>query len=167
MKTDVPVTRKGDKGLPTTTRWADPLAALRDLETTFDAFWTRPFLFRNPAWTAPMEGDAPWMPVIDVFEKGTDLVVQAELPGMQKKDVKVFLDQGMLTIEGDRQADKSIEKDGWKKVERVRGTFRRRIPLAFEPDTTKIHARYEDGVLEVKIPMPKEVRHHPENVPIE
>ena len=167
MKTDVPVTRKGDKGTAATTRWQDPLAALRDLETTFDAIWTRPFLFRNPAWTAPAEGDAPWMPVIDVFEKDTDLVVQAEIPGMKKKDVKVSLDQGVLTIEGQRHADTGIEKDGWKKVERYRGMFRRRIPLAFEPDSAKIHARYEDGILEVTIPMPKEVRHRPENVPIE
>ena len=105
--------------------------------------------------------------MIDVFEKDENLVVQAEIPGMRKKDVRVSLDQGVLTLEGERNAETGIEKDGWRKVERVHGTFRRRIPLAFEPDVARIHARYEDGILEVKVPIPKEVRHHPENVPID
>jgi HSP20 family protein len=95
--------------------------------------------------------DALWLPAIDVSKRGDQLVVHAELPGLNAKDVNVEVDNGTLTITGERQQSTG---DAYHS-ERSYGSFYRAIPLPENVDTNAIKATFQNGVLEVTMPSPK------------
>ncbi|QYJ14235.1 hypothetical protein Rxycam_00031 [Rubrobacter xylanophilus DSM 9941] len=101
------------------------------------------------------EGRAPravgWSPAVDVYSKDGDLVIKAELPGMKAEDVDITLQEGVLTISGERKAEEEREGAGYFVRERRYGSFRRSMRLPEGVDESKIHARFEDGVLEVVV----------------
>ncbi|ABG03976.1 heat shock protein Hsp20 [Rubrobacter xylanophilus DSM 9941] len=94
---------------------------------------------------------AEWAPAIDVYSKDGDLVIKAELPGMKPEDVDITLQEGVLTISGERKAEEEREGAGYFVRERRYGSFRRSMRLPEGVDESKIHARFEDGVLEVVV----------------
>jgi len=94
---------------------------------------------------------AEWAPAIDVLTKDGDLVVRAELPGVKPEDVDITLQNGVLTISGEHKADQEEERGGYHVRERRYGSFRRSMTLPEGTDESKIHARFEDGVLEVTV----------------
>jgi HSP20 family protein len=98
---------------------------------------------------------APWTPNIEVFYTKKAIVVRAELPGLNKEDVKVEIVKGTLTIEGERKYEKEIAKKGYFTTERAYGTFFRRILLPEEAEIAEAKANFKNGVLEVTIPVPK------------
>lgn len=128
----------------------------REMETLFDQFERR-----FPMMPA-LEG--PWTPVLDVFEKGENLVVKTDLPGVPKEDVKVYVTDHTLVIEGERRHEETIEEDDYHRREVSYGSFLRRIPLPEGVETEKVEANFEDGVLEVMIPKGIEAR--PKSIPI-
>jgi len=93
-----------------------------------------------------------WMPRIDVKTEGDDMVVYAELPGIDEKDIDVSVTDGTLTIKGERKAESEKRDEGWLIRERSYGAFERSLvlPEGFDPDAIK--AEYADGVLEVRVP---------------
>jgi HSP20 family protein len=95
--------------------------------------------------------DALWLPAIDVSKRGDQLVVHAELPGLNAQDVNVEVDNGTLTITGERQQSSG---DAYHS-ERSYGSFYRAIPLPENVDTDSIKATFQNGVLEVTMPSPK------------
>jgi HSP20 family protein len=86
-----------------------------------------------------------------VLTKNGDLVVRAELPGVKQEDVDITLQDGVLTISGERKAEKEEERGGYYVRERRYGSFSRSLTLPEGIDESKIHARYENGVLEVTV----------------
>lgn len=96
-----------------------------------------------------------WTPQIEVFQRGDELVVCADLPGLKKEDVKVHLDDGMLTIEGERRAEQTREEKGWRHSERSYGSFYRSVQLPEGIDEDRAKCSFRDGVLEVTIPAPQ------------
>ncbi|QYJ17292.1 hypothetical protein Rxycam_03134 [Rubrobacter xylanophilus DSM 9941] len=94
---------------------------------------------------------AEWSPAVDVYSKDGDLVIKAELPGMKAEDVDITLQEGVLTISGERKAEEEREGAGYFVRERRYGSFRRSMRLPEGVDESKIHARFEDGVLEVVV----------------
>jgi len=94
---------------------------------------------------------AEWAPAIDVLTKDGDLVVRAELPGVKPEDVDITLQNGVLTISGEHKTDQEEERGGYHVRERRYGSFRRSMTLPEGTDESKIHARFEDGVLEVTV----------------
>lgn len=94
---------------------------------------------------------AEWSPAVDVYSKDGDLVIKAELPGMKPEDVDITLQEGVLTISGERKAEQEREGAGYYVKERRYGSFRRSMRLPEGVDESKIHARFEDGVLEVVV----------------
>jgi len=109
-----------------------------------------------------------WSPQIDVFERGQELVVHADLPGLRQEDVKVNVDQGVLTISGQRSQEES-RKDQQGSVyhsERSFGAFQRSIVLPDGTDTDQIRASFDNGVLEVTAPLPKQAQQRGRDVPI-
>lgn len=94
---------------------------------------------------------AEWSPAVDVYSKDGDLVIKAELPGMKPEDVDITLQEGVLTISGERKAEHEREGAGYYVKERRYGSFRRSMRLPEGVDESKIHARFEDGVLEVVV----------------
>jgi HSP20 family protein len=97
-----------------------------------------------------------WSPQVEVFEKNGNLVVRADLPGLDRKDIKVNVDDGALTIEGERRTEHEEKREGFFHSERSYGSFTRRIPLPRGVDASGCDARFDNGVLEVTLKMPKQ-----------
>jgi HSP20 family protein len=117
---------------------------MTDLFRTYALPWWRP-------WTA-FTRDRPYMPVVDVFSHNADVVVRVELPGIDpEKDVKVTLDEGVLSSKGERKEEKEVKEEGYYRKESTYGTFERRIPMSVGIKDSDIKADYKDGVLEVVV----------------
>lgn len=92
-----------------------------------------------------------WAPAVDIRETDDALLVQAELPGIDKKDVKVEVHDGVLTISGERRYEKDVDEKNVHRVERAYGSFSRSFSLPTNVDGDHVEARMQDGVLEVKL----------------
>ena len=93
-----------------------------------------------------------FQPQLDIVENANDYVVSVDLPGVKPEDVKVEMEDGRLTISGQRETVSEEKSKTLHRVERTRGTFQRMVSLPREIDTDKIDARYEHGVLHVTLP---------------
>jgi HSP20 family protein len=107
-----------------------------------------------------------WSPQIEVYERGNELVVSADLPGMKKDEVKVQLTEDALTIEGERRHEHEERHGGQCRSERSYGRFYRSIPVPEGTDPEKIQAQFKDGVLEVRLPLPESDRSRTREIPI-
>jgi HSP20 family protein len=99
------------------------------------------------------QGEEPtrWAPVLDVLQEDGDIVVRAELPGVKPEDVDITLHNGVLTISGERKAEEQREGSGYYVRERRYGSFRRSMTLPQGVDDSSISARFDGGVLEVRV----------------
>jgi HSP20 family protein len=113
-------------------------------------------------------GDEPtrWAPVLDVLQEDGDIVVRAELPGVKQEDVDITLHDGVLTISGERKAEEQREGSGYYVRERRYGSFRRSMTLPQGVDESAIRARFDGGVLEVRVSGAAAVR-EPKRIQIE
>lgn len=93
-----------------------------------------------------------WAPAVDIKEEPTRFVLYADIPGVDPNDIEVFMENGILTIKGERITTKKEEKEGYTRVERSKGSFYRRFALPDTADSDKITAKGKDGVLEIIIP---------------
>jgi HSP20 family protein len=128
-----------------------------DMERFFDdfgAFRTSPLDFK---FDVPMEEfqTTMWSPEIEVSRTNGDLVVRADLPGLKKGDINVEFKDGSLVISGERNQETKKEDDGFFTTERSYGSFYRSIPLPEGVDAEKATAKFENGVLDVKVAVPK------------
>ncbi len=108
-------------------------------------------LMRRPGGQQGAQQLAEWAPAIDVVTKDSDLVIRAELPGVKQEDVDITLENNVLTISGERKAEQEEERGGYHVRERRYGSFSRSLALPEGLDESKIHARYDNGVLEVTV----------------
>jgi HSP20 family protein len=104
-------------------------------------------LFGNGDITLPN-----WSPQVDISEDDKEYVVKADLPEMKKEDVKVTVENGVLSISGERKSEKEEEKKKFHRIERSFGTFLRTFALPDDADSTKIAAEFKEGVLKVHLP---------------
>ena len=93
-----------------------------------------------------------WVPAFDVSETEKELIVKAEVPGMDKKDIHINLSEGLLTIKGEKKQEKKDDNENYHCVERRYGTFTRTMRLPFEVEADKVDATYNDGVLKLTLP---------------
>lgn len=101
---------------------------------------------------------ADWAPAIDIVEEKDRFLLRADVPGVAASDIDVSMDDGVLTIAGERQTEKHEETDGLRRFERVSGRFHRRFTLPDTADAEGIAARSANGILEVSIPKLPEVQ---------
>jgi HSP20 family protein len=151
------LTRRGD--------WFDPFAVLSRMTLNFDrvfeaAGWP---VFRIRGFT----GTAAWFASLDVFEKDSRLIARADLPGLKREDVKVEVVEGYLTISGERKHEAEETKENFYRSEREHGSFYRAIPLPEGVNIDKVRATFDNGVLEVTVPLPVHVEVKPRSVAIE
>jgi HSP20 family protein len=99
-----------------------------------------------------------WAPSVDIFEHEGNLVLKAELPGVDPKDVDVRVENNVLTLRGERRLETEVKKEKYHRVERAYGTFSRSFTLPNVVDTEKIKAEYKDGVLQVTLPQREEAK---------
>jgi len=93
-----------------------------------------------------------WTPRVDIRETDDALLVQAELPGIDKKDVHLEVKNGVLTLSGERRYEKDVKEENVHRVERVYGSFSRSFSLPSNVDADKVDANMKNGVLEVRLP---------------
>jgi len=120
-----------------------------------DRLWDS-FLEGKPARKAREEGE--WLPSLDVSETKGDLVVKAELPGIDPKDIDISLNEGILIIKGEKKQEKEEKEEGHYLVERNYGVFTRSIRLPKEAQNGKISAFYKNGVLKITLPKSEETK---------
>ncbi len=99
-----------------------------------------------------------WLPSVDVREEPTRFVVQVDLPGVEKKDIEIVAEKGVLTIRGERHAEAKTAEASHERVERATGQFLRRFTLPESAQADAITARQSNGVLEVSIPKQPQVQ---------
>jgi HSP20 family protein len=144
--------------------WRTPFNMLDDLRTEFEQLWQKPWLpmrFRRTETETPL-----FAPRVDVFKNENELVVKADLPGMKKEDVYVTMEEGDLILKGERKEEKEIKEENFYKAECFYGSFYRRLPLGFDVAPDKVNAKFTDGVLEVRLPMPPMEKEEPKVIPI-
>ena len=93
-----------------------------------------------------------WAPPVDIFERQDHLVIRAEVPGVQKEDMDVRIENGVLTLHGERKQDPEVREENAHRTERTYGSFARSFSLPTTVDASKVSATYKDGVLEVTVP---------------
>ena len=106
-----------------------------------------------------------WSPAMDLVDEKGEYVLRADLPGLKKEDVKVDVEDGVLTVSGERKSEHEEKERGYQRFERRFGGFRRSLTLPDGVDTKSISATVSEGVLEVRIPKPEERK--PQRVDIE
>lgn len=99
-----------------------------------------------------------WRPAVDIKEEADKFVILADVPGVDPKNIEVTMDNGIITIKGERAEEKEEERGGYRRVERSRGSFYRRFSLPDTADAEHIAARTANGVLEITIPKREAVR---------
>lgn len=132
------------------------------LEKTFNKFmnrsWLRSSRDERNAWrdmfepTDQFEGFGMRSPRIDVVDQENEVLVRAELPGVDKKDIDISLSENMMTLRGSTRHEEKVEKDNYFRAEISQGSFLRSIYLPAEIDSDKATASLRDGILEVKLP---------------
>ena len=95
-----------------------------------------------------------WNPAVDIYENDDNIVIKAELPGIDKKDLAVDVKDQRLTIKGERKTENEVKEDNYYRRERTYGRFERSFTLPADVDADKVKADYTDGVLKVEIPKP-------------
>jgi HSP20 family protein len=93
-----------------------------------------------------------WMPAVDIKEEKDRFIIQADLPGVDPKDIEITMENGILTLKGQRISETKEETEKYKRIERVRGTFLRRFSLPETVAADRIAAKSKNGVLEVVVP---------------
>jgi HSP20 family protein len=120
--------------------------------------WLRPMHWARPAWSeamAPFEGK---MPSVDVIDRDEEVLVRAELPGVEKKDLEVTTTDGSVTIKGSTRREEKEEKGDYYRCEISRGAFARSISLPASVDGSRAKAMFKDGVLELTLPKVEKAR---------
>jgi HSP20 family protein len=140
-------------------RW-DPFRDLNMLQDRMNRLFddaSRTWRSDEPAATTS------WSPAVDIFETEGEIVVKAELPGMDRKDIALNLENNVLTLKGERRFQKETKDENYHRIERSYGTFSRAFAIPATVDEEKIRADYKDGVLNILLPKkeqakPKQIR---------
>jgi len=139
------------------TRW-DPFRELEDLSKGLNQWFGQPLMRRVTEENGSSFAD--WAPALDVEETDKEYLVRADLPAIRKEDVKVGIDHGMLTLEGERRHEKEEKGRKFHRVERAYGRFMRRLELPMDVDEKKVAAEFRDGVLNVHLPKAPDAKPH-------
>ena len=122
----------------------------------FDSIFGTPFL---PAiWHRLPTEEKEWAPAIEVLEKEDRFVVKAELPGIKEDEIEISVNDGTLTLKGEKKTEHEVREEHYRWTERSYGSFHRTISLPSNVDTEKIGATYQDGVLEIDLPKVAEIK---------
>jgi HSP20 family protein len=105
-----------------------------------------------------------WSPAVDMFEKDDHLVIKAELPGMEKKDINLDLKDGVLTLRGERKHENQVQDENFYRREMSYGKFVRTFSLPSDVDPEKIKAEFQNGLLTIEVPKPEQ--HKPKQITV-
>jgi len=128
----------------------------------FDRRFGRLFEQAFNDFVAPLEGEevatGSWSPAVDIRETEEALTLFAEIPGIAKDDVHLSIENGRLTLSGERKFEKDTKEENYHRIERTYGSFTRSFSLPKNVDTTQAKATFKDGVLTVELPKSEEAK---------
>src|SRR5512132_994782 len=134
-------------------RW-EPVRELNSLQTEMNRLFST--FFDAPAGGPGNGGQARrWVPAMDLVETEDHFVLRADLPGLDEDDVQIEVEDDVLTVSGERKAEHEEQGEGFYRVERAFGAFRRSLTLPEGVDAEAVQARFHNGVLEIRIPKPQ------------
>ena len=138
-------------------RW-EPFREMVTIQDRMNRIFDEAFRANRSAGSEEDYALAAWAPAVDIYEQEGNIVLKAELPGVDPKDVDVRVENNVLTLRGERKLDSDVKKEGYHRVERAYGSFGRSFTLPTVVDTEKIKAEYKDGVLRVTLPKREEAK---------
>ncbi len=138
------------------TRW-DPFRELDELQSRLSTLFGRAPIRKNGAKDEAL-AVAEWAPLVDIVEDDNEYLIKAELPEVKKDEVKVTVQDDVLTITGERQYEKEEKEKKYHRVERAYGSFARSFTLPEDADGEKVAAEFKDGVLKVHLPKSEKAR---------
>ena len=118
----------------------DPLANFRMFEDAFSRLLSEPRTGR------------PWSPSVDIFETENEVVLKADVPGVELKDIEVRVENQTLTVKGERQFEQEEQRKGYHRIERSYGAFTRTVRLPVAVEGSKVDAKFKNGLLTVTLP---------------
>ena len=136
-------------------RWSDPFREFAHLQNRINRVF-------NDTYGREDEGlmtSGSWVPPVDIYQSGDhEIVLKAELPDMVREDIDITVDNGTLTVKGEKKPSAEITQDQFHRIERHYGVFSRSFSLPQTVDATKVGAEYKNGVLTVRLPMREEAK---------
>ncbi len=99
-----------------------------------------------------------WAPAVDIYETESEIVMTAEIPGIDEKDIEIKIEDNTLTLRGERKFSKETKEENYHRLERSYGAFYRAFTLPNSVDTDNIHAEHENGILRVTMPKKQELK---------
>lgn len=144
-------------------KW-DPFKELEDVSTRLNRLFGRPGLPAEP--DREMLAVSDWMPSVDISETDNAYLVKAEIPGVSKEDVKVTIEDGMLTLQGERKQEQEDKGKKFHRIERSYGCFMRSFRIPDDADDTAAKAEFKDGLLNITLNKSQKTRSNAVNVSI-
>ncbi|HEX2085509.1 MAG TPA: Hsp20/alpha crystallin family protein [Solirubrobacteraceae bacterium] len=136
-------------------RW-EPAREMQTIQQEMNRLFNTFFDAPATGGGGPGGGARRWIPAMDLVETDDHFVLRADLPGLDEDDVKIEVQENVLTLSGERRFEHEAKKDGFYRVERGTGHFQRSLTLPEGVDFDAIAASFEKGVLEVRIPKPEQ-----------
>jgi len=144
---------RSSKGGEVAPRYSDPFGTLRsEMDRLFDTFLGGGFPTFPSIIGSGVGRSAMLVPRVDMKETDKEIIIEAQLPGLEEKDVSLTLQNGILTVQGEKKIEYDEEKENYHMMERGYGSFQRSLRLPDTVDEDKVEARFENGVLRVTLP---------------
>jgi HSP20 family protein len=142
------------------TRWRplrDLVSMQEEMNRLFDDFFGRPLVRAEGT-------EGVWSPSVDVSEDKDNVIVRAEMPGMKKEEVKISIQDNVLTLKGEKKQEKEEKDANYHRIERSYGSFSRSFTLPTAVKADKVKASYKDGMLNITLPKTEEAK--PKEIPV-
>jgi HSP20 family protein len=136
-------------------RWSDPLRDFSHLQDRINRVFSDAYGRQDDGLTT----SGAWVPPVDIFQDGKhEVVVKAELPGLNREDIAVTVEDNTLTIKGEKRMDPEVNEEQFHRIERRYGTFSRSFSLPPTVDGRRVGAEYKNGLLTVRLPLKEEAK---------
>ena len=139
----------------TLVRWSDPFREFAQLQDRIN----RAFSDAYGRGDDGLLTSGTWVPPVDIYQNGEhEVVLKAELPDLTQEDIDITVDNGTLTIRGEKKFSSDVKEESFSRIERRYGTFSRSFSLPQTVDATKVGAEYKNGVLTVRLPLREDAK---------
>jgi HSP20 family protein len=139
----------------TIVRWNDPLGEFARLQNRINRAFGDAYGHNDEGLTS----SGSWMPPVDIYQSGEhEIVLKADVPDMTREDIDITVDNGTLTIKGEKRVSTDVKEEHYHRIERNYGSFSRSFSLPQTVDTTKVGAEYRNGVLTVRLPLREDAK---------
>jgi len=135
-------------------RW-EPFRDLMTTQREFDRLFKEAF---TPFFGEAELSTRTWAPAVDIFETESDIVLKAELPGVNPNDVEIKVEDSTLYLKGERKFEKEVKEESYHRIERSYGSFARSFSLPNSINAEKVKAEYKDGLLTLTLPKREEAK---------